>query len=53
MFKETLTVQNYGDRFHLLLYVEEYEAYMNSQQYNKTNKKMYRHGGDFFCVEVC
>ncbi|KAK6623465.1 hypothetical protein RUM43_009317 [Polyplax serrata] len=49
--KEDLNWANYGDRFHLLLFLEEIQQDINHSVYNRTGVFLYRKG-EYFTLEV-
>lgn len=51
-YKESLTVQNYAERFHLLLYLEEFKMNVDIRQYDKMGQVMQKHAQSMFFLKV-
>ena len=47
-YKDSLTVKNYVERFHLLLYLEESQMNVDIREYDRTNQVLEKHGTKFY-----
>lgn len=47
-YKESLTLKNYAQRFHLLLYLEEFKTDVDIREYDKTDQVLEKRGSMFY-----